>query len=783
MYRIALALLISYATLSGQSLESLVRACRERPAEARQAAIMRFAASHPRDSQGGMALFALGIIEAENKEFEQAIKHLTAARKRVPQIEDYVSYHLGLSYLRLKDWEAAERELKSVLARAIPSPLAGRAALLAAEAFVERGNAADAVTILRDQYQHLRQPAGNLALAKALEATGELGKAVRYYQRVYYESPSASEASDAAAALSRLETSMGGAYPPPMPQAMVERADRLLAGRDAPRARIEFESLVPRLGGLEKDLCRVRIGAADFEAGRTQAAYDYLRSLEGLSPDADAERLYYLTACARRLQDAEGMHSYVASLDRMYPQSDWRRKALVRAANDYVLDNDVARYEPLFKACYVSFSESPEAWQCHWKVVWAEWMRRGSSATELLAEHVSRYPGSPKVATALYFLARADEENGQFANAQAIYRFVAGHYPNRYYGFLSARRLSEEAVARAQAPAEMPAVLADLASALQDAAPSFAPGTVASARIARSRLLAAAGLSDMAEAGLRFDAHGSSDAPALALELARQATHRSAPESALRHIIGVFPEYLSLPRDRAPREFWRFAFPLPYRRQLQQYARLRNLDEFLLAGLIRQESGFDARAVSRADARGLMQVLPSTGRSLARQTRSGRFRDALLYQPEYNIRLGTYYFRARLDEFQGDIEATLAAYNGGKSRAVVWATWGPFREPAEFIETIPFTETRNYVQIVLANAEMYRWLYGREPAKAAPPEEASPAQPRTATSRKATSSKAAAGKAKPRKPAVKKATPRKGASRKAPPRKRTIHSTRTKRTS
>ncbi len=173
-----------------------------------------------------------------------------------------------------------------------------------------------------------------------------------------------------------------------------------------------------------------------------------------------------------------------------------------------------------------------------------------------------------------------------------------------------------------------------------------------------------------------------------------------------------------------------------------------------------------------------MQVLPSTGRSLARQTRSGRFRDALLYPPEYNLRLGTYYFRARLDEFQGDVEATLAAYNGGKSRAVVWATWGPFREPAEFIETIPFTETRNYVQIVLANAEMYRWLYGREPVKAAPPEETSPAEPGKVTTRKA-----AAGKAKSRKTAVKKAAPRKGASRKAPPRKRTIHSTRKRKSS
>jgi soluble lytic murein transglycosylase len=83
----------------------------------------------------------------------------------------------------------------------------------------------------------------------------------------------------------------------------------------------------------------------------------------------------------------------------------------------------------------------------------------------------------------------------------------------------------------------------------------------------------------------------------------------------------------------------------------------------------------------------------------------------MLYQPATNLRLGTIYLRMLLDGFDGRWEDTLAAYNAGKSRAVAWRTWADFREPAEFVESIPFTETHDYVQGVMRNAELYRKLY------------------------------------------------------------------------
>ena len=116
--------------------------------------------------------------------------------------------------------------------------------------------------------------------------------------------------------------------------------------------------------------------------------------------------------------------------------------------------------------------------------------------------------------------------------------------------------------------------------------------------------------------------------------------------------------------------------------------------------------------VSYANAYGLTQVLPSTGREISRRLKIRPFRASMLFTPDVNLNIGTYYLRNVLDSLQGKYEAALASYNAGKSRVVKWMGWNDFREPAEFVESIPFTQTRDYVQSVMRNADVYRRLYG-----------------------------------------------------------------------
>ncbi len=161
-----------------------------------------------------------------------------------------------------------------------------------------------------------------------------------------------------------------------MPNAMLARALKLLEAGEIMKARKELEELVPQLGGADRDLARVRIGVADYDAQDTAAAHRYLTALESLAPDADAERLYYVLLCARRLNNQEEVDQTLDRLGRLYPSSPWRLQALLAAANRLLTTNQMDAYEPLYRACYETFPKDPEAASCHWKVTWGHYLRR-----------------------------------------------------------------------------------------------------------------------------------------------------------------------------------------------------------------------------------------------------------------------------------------------------------------------------------------------------------------------------------------------------------------------
>jgi len=238
----------------------------------------------------------------------------------------------------------------------------------------------------------------------------------------------------------------------------------------------------------------------------------------------------------------------------------------------------------------------------------------------------------------------------------------------------------------------------------------FKPGPAAAARIERAKLLQQAGLNDWADQELRFGAKAGEQPYVMALQLASFSSAK--PDQALHYIKAYAGGYLYVPIDSAPRQFWTFAFPLPFRTEVESFSKQNGLDPFLMAALIRQESEFNPKAVSKTGARGLAQIQPATGRELSRRLKVATYSTAGLFQPGLNLQLGTYYLKSLLGQVGGREDAALAAYDAGLSRVRAWLTWGDFREPAEFIESIPFTETRGYVQGILRNADIYRRLYG-----------------------------------------------------------------------
>ncbi len=660
------------------------------------------AQAQPKDP--ALADLAQGIDAYQRQDYTTAAEKLGAVR--IPQLADYVAYYLAAARVEAKQYDGIGAQLAPVRQTEVPSPLAAKAWLVEAKA-VEAGQPAEAVKLLREHYAELPQPDGNLALGEAYEAANDPRQAAEFYQRVYCEFVTGDAAQTAETALAGLKAKMGSQFPPLLPEQALERAGRLLEARQFRAARAEYESSLDLLVGAQRDEARVRIGETDLAEGSAAVALSYLRALQLPESEADAERFYWETESARRMNDEAAMTQGVEALAGKYPQSRWRLKATVAAANHWLAGNRPDQYLPQYQAAYDNFPNDSEAGLYRWRIVFQAYLHDRPEAAQMLRDQVEKYPTSRTAAPALYFLGRYAERRGDFGDARAYYERLERARPNQFYAILARQQLEHPEVARAAISEEAAHFVASLRFPEPQPLPD-AETRLTALRIERSRLLRAAGLNDLADDELRFGERTGGQPLLLGMEIGENAP---APYLALRAMKATAGDYLNLRIEQAPRRFWEMLFPLPYRGQLEAGARANGVDPFLLAGLIRQESEFNPGALSHANAYGLTQVLPVTARQFARRAGLARFNANQLFQPATSLKIGSAVLRWMLDQNGGKVEQTLAAYNAGPRRAAVWANWGGYREPAEFIESIPYNETREYVQAVLRNADIYRRLY------------------------------------------------------------------------
>lgn len=295
-------------------------------------------------------------------------------------------------------------------------------------------------------------------------------------------------------------------------------------------------------------------------------------------------------------------------------------------------------------------------------------------------------PGGAEATAAIYWSGRAWEAAGDSARATERWNSLLARYPQSYYVVPAAARLGVSAWSPGRgASGALPDGVTEV---LQRAALLDSLGLDAEVRFEYDRLLRESPGAEalLATAGALREA----GRPALALRLAQRASDRGAPaDSTLLQLL----------------------YPLAARDALEAESRALGLSPFLMAGLIRQESAFDPAARSRADARGLMQVLPSVGAGYARSEGLSNWETVLLYQPDVNVHFGLLHFAERLKACDGQIEAALAAYNAGSTPVNRWLRRNGTADPEVFIERIPYVETRDYVRRVRYNEARYSSLY------------------------------------------------------------------------
>jgi soluble lytic murein transglycosylase len=290
-----------------------------------------------------------------------------------------------------------------------------------------------------------------------------------------------------------------------------------------------------------------------------------------------------------------------------------------------------------------------------------------------------------------------------FSQALNYYNTLNQSYVNSYYAILARQRI---AVLGTRDPVTPSTVLASVRvlddPGLTDQLPENDPHLI------KARLLANAALNEYIRPEIQLSStSGQWGAYAEASIYQSFGENTRAIQAMKRSKIPFF----SLPVDDVPMAYWQLVFPRPYWGDLEANAKANGLDPFLVASLIRQESEFNPVAVSRANAYGLMQLLPSTAKSIARKQGDRHFATSDLLNPIINLRLGTIDLRKSIDRYNGQVEYALAAYNAGDAPIHQWISTNNYKDIAEWVESIPYTETREYVQGILRNREVYRAVY------------------------------------------------------------------------
>lgn len=155
----------------------------------------------------------------------------------------------------------------------------------------------------------------------------------------------------------------------------------------------------------------------------------------------------------------------------------------------------------------------------------------------------------------------------------------------------------------------------------------------------------------------------------------------------------------------------KYLYPLPHRELVFHYAAQHDVDPYLVFAVMRAESKYLPTATSVKGARGLMQIMPETGTWIAEKLKIEDYQSGMLYEPETNIRFGTWYLNSLREEFDGNLVLTLAAYNGGRGNVKQWKQQYGWQADFRNIEQIPFKETRFYVGKVLKSYDTYKRLY------------------------------------------------------------------------
>jgi soluble lytic murein transglycosylase len=654
-----------------------------------------------------LARFARGVKAIAAGNFSVGLPLVNDAELAKTPMADYARYYTALALIGLSRHAEADSVLSVLQQRTPAGFLREGVPLRLAEVAQARQDNARAERILRDlKWDEVSAPDEALAKLGAVEElVGHRDHALETYRRLYYDYPLSALGEDARFGIERLQSL--ASLPDDVTSRALTRAEKLFSARRWTDARAAFENIARGVQGDNKDLVALRLAECDYRLDRYRAARDGVKPFTSGSSFAPEARFFYLSA-VKALGDRTEYITLTRDLVADFPESEWSAEALNNLAQYYLTSDDDDAADQVFREILVKFPRHRYAERAAWKAGWTDYRaRRFAEAAAIFETASMTFPRADTRPAYLYWSGRARDQIGDQATANTRYRLEVTDYANTYYG-----RLATGILASRQQPLTVDTFGPVPASATTSK-------TVPTERLVRE--LTALQLYDDALREVQYAQQVWGDSPQLQATWAwirhEQGTALKAQErflawrGAITTMRRAYPQFLTYGGEDIPADVLRIIYPLDYWPLIEKYSKQLQLDPYLLAALMAQESTFTADIRSSANARGLMQLMPSTARRYATKLGIKPFTTALLAQPEVNVRIGAYYFKELIDRF-GGAHFALASYNAGESRVARWIERAPGLPTDEFIDNIPFPETQNYVKRILGTADDYRRLYG-----------------------------------------------------------------------
>jgi len=662
---------------------------------------------------GALAKLLRARIRFDNNDFAGAAAILNSdVFSKKTKLADHALWLRGQALQKTGNHSEAMKVFENLLLD-FPDSIRSRDAKLAwANLAIQTGRSNDVPTFL-SELNEKNDGYALLATAKAFEAKGVQPEAIKYYRQTYFFAAGSDAAKDAETIL----TSLAQPLTPQDADEQKARAERLFDAKKWQEAHTAYLELAEKFPTTITPQTRVRRIVVTSNLNKMTEARNVFDSLPSASEKEREEGYRQLVLGYTKTKMWAQARSTADEMRQKFPSGTIVAKTFVDAglaARDAKNRVDEAYF---LNTAVAAFPNAVEVAQAQFETAWMQHENKNFSlSSQMFIEHLARYADKDTAnrGKAGYWAARDSERSGIINEACALYDAVVHRYSANWYGYLAFGRLTTM-----KNNGQCKNTLTTEGSTLTKAVANLKTVTVAAetatekelARAEKSEELSTIGLFDWAIDELQEAKKTAEKSPTINLALAKHYRLKGDNVNALLALAKSYPDYAQMFPEEMGREEWDIFYPLTNWNEIKSWAANRGLDKYQVAGLIRQESVFNPRARSHANAFGLMQLLVPTAQSMAKKYASqiSTVTSDSLYQPPLNIELGTAYMKDQLAKF-GRIEYMAVAYNAGPGRVPQWRASLP-AEMDEFVEAIPFKETKGYVQGVIRNSAQYRRLY------------------------------------------------------------------------